>query len=91
MLIEFVNKRTHPIVPQLDDSVVQTCKNPWPFGMEAQAWNVKQLIRALTEEAITLQTTSIILIYSGFLNMQSDVSRTAKDTYNYCPFIATSE
>lgn len=37
MLVKFVNQRTHPIVPQLDDAVVQTCKNPWPLGMETKA------------------------------------------------------
>ena len=34
MLVKLVDQSTHPVVPQLDDSVVQTCKNPWPLGME---------------------------------------------------------
>lgn len=41
VLVKLVNESAHSIVPQLDDSVVQTCKNPWPLGMETEAWYVR--------------------------------------------------
>jgi len=36
MLIKFVNHRTHPIVPQLNDATVQARQNPWSFRMKGQ-------------------------------------------------------
>ena len=37
VLVEAINKRPHPIVPQLDDSAVETGEDPWPLRVETQS------------------------------------------------------
>jgi len=34
MFIKFVDHRTHPIIPKLNDAAVKTCQNPWSFWMK---------------------------------------------------------
>ena len=36
MFIVSVNECAHAVVPQLDDSIVQTGQDPWPRRMERQ-------------------------------------------------------
>jgi predicted ATPase len=43
MLIELVNQCAHPIVPQLDDSIVKTSKDPGPFWVETQPFHTGRL------------------------------------------------
>ena len=40
MLVESVDERAHAVVPQLDDAIVQTRKDPRPCRVERQAWCV---------------------------------------------------
>lgn len=43
MLIELVNQCAHPIVPQLDDSIVKTSKDPGPFRVETQPYGIEMV------------------------------------------------
>lgn len=42
MLVKLVDKSAHAIVPQLDDTVVQTSENPGPFRVETQSYRKTQ-------------------------------------------------
>ena len=50
MLFEPIQKSAHPIVPQLDNAIVQTGHNPRPPGMEAEALHAVALSLKLCEE-----------------------------------------
>lgn len=42
MLIKSLQQRAHAVIPQLNNTIVQTCKNPWPLGVKGNAWNNKE-------------------------------------------------